>query len=339
MLEIITNIQKIPHLKNRFLTATLNIDGYRTDSPIIAKKDDQYYIVSRHLDRGNTEELKKLNLLPYNAEPVYFKPYFAFVPIEPPAEKDFYAAFERIAKGDKVITVQQDMPMHLYEMFSERFEILKEGKTEIPVMYLYKLPRKLVLERFAETREDAVKIAKELMSHSKYKEEVDICLDTTKDERFEILDKMMGEKGIDCLLCTSALGIQEITGFGIDHFVENEAMAVYVAKSDEVYFYNCRLLQGFGREEVIYDVKKHIQELFDNKTVGVEEMHFSVGWFDYFALNKTKCEKAQALTRNFRLVRGAYNLPYYIITSRLGTYAIESTIKWLRDKIGSGEKV
>ena len=58
MLEVITNMQKIPYLKNRFLTATLSIDGYRSESPVIVRRGDKSYIVARHLDRGNMEEYR-----------------------------------------------------------------------------------------------------------------------------------------------------------------------------------------------------------------------------------------------------------------------------------------
>lgn len=339
MLEIITNIQKVPHLKYRFTTAALNIDGYRTDSPIIAKKDDKYYIVSRHLDRGNMEELKKLNLLPHNAEPVYFKPYFAFVPIEPLAKEDFYAVFEYIAQGYKVIRVQQDMPMYLYEMFSAKYELLLEEQANIPLMYLYKVPRKAVVERFAETREEAIRVAKNLVVNSRDKEEIEAYLDNTADERFETLDKMMAEEGIEYVFFTSPLGVQEVTGFGMNNFVDDEVAAIYKAGSDEVFFLSAKIQMGFGREEIIFDVNDFVQKTINDCVVGIEEQHFSFGWFNYFRLNNMKWKKAQALTRNFRLLRGVYNLPYYIITSRAGTYAIDNAISWAKEQILAGATI
>ena len=253
MLEIITNMQKIPHLDKRFLTATLSIDGYRSESPVIARNGDKSYIVARHLDRGNMEEYKKMGLLPYDSEPVYYRPYFAFVPITPPAHGTFTEAFEYAGGGDRQMKVHADMPMQLYETFSGDFDVTMDDEVTVPLKYLYRIDRKAVKARFAEGREEAVRIAKELVKDSRDREEFYELMDESGDERIEVLDRLMEEEGVEWMFFTSCLGVQEVTGFGMDNFIDEEAAALYRKGSDTVYFLSARVHDGFGLEEVIQD--------------------------------------------------------------------------------------
>lgn len=339
MLEVITNMQKIPYLKNRFLTATLSIDGYRSESPVIVRRGDKSYIVARHLDRGNMEEYRKMGLLPYDSEPVYYRPYFAFVPITPPAHGTFDEAFEYVAGDDRNMKIHRDMPIQLYEMFDRKFDISMEDEIPVPLKYLYKLDRKTVIEKFAEGRDIAVEIAGELLKSSRDREELLEMMETAEDDRFELLDRLMEEKKIDWMLFTTCLGVQEVTGFGMDNFSDEEAAALYRRGSDTVYFMSAKVHDGFGTEEILYEPAEYVKELIGNDAVGIEEQHFSYGWYKAFGMDQKKWKKAQALARNFRLYRGDFNLPYYVITSRTGAFSIEKAMEWAKKQVMEGNPV
>ena len=336
MLEVITNIQKVPHLKYRFLTAALNIDGYRADSPIIVRKDGKSYIVSRHLDRGNMEEYKKLGLLPDHSEPVYFKPYFAFVPITPPAHETLLDAFEYISGDDREMQVQSDIPLQLYETLADKYSLSMEEDVHLLLKYLYKLDRNTVTERFAEGREQAVEIANDLIKNSRDRAELYELLDKTEDDRFQVLDAMMEAAGVDWMLFTSCLGVQEVTGFGMGGFIDDHAAALYKKGSDAVYFLSAEVHDNFGLEKVIDDPAKFIAGLIADAAVGIEELHFSYGWYKALGMKEKNWRKQQDLARNFRLYSGAFNLPYYIIVARAGTYSIETAIAWAKEAVLKG---
>ena len=339
MLEIITNMQKIPHLDKRFLTATLSIDGYRSESPVIARNGDKSYIVARHLDRGNMVEYKKMGLLPYDSEPVYYRPYFAFVPITPPAHGTFTEAFEYAGGGDRQMKVHADMPMQLYETFSGDFDVTMDDEVTVPLKYLYRIDRKAVKARFAEGREEAVRIAKELVKDSRDREEFYELMDESGDERFEVLDRLMEEEGVEWMFFTSCLGVQEVTGFGMDNFIDEEAAALYRKGSDTVYFLSARVHDGFGLEEVIQDPVSFVNELVGDAAFGIEEQHFCYGWYKAFGLEGRNWKKAQALARNLRLERGVFNLPYYIMVARTGANSIDKAMAWAKEEVLKGNPV
>lgn len=339
MLEIITNMQKIPYLNNRFLTATLSIDGYRAESPVIVRKGEKSYIVARHLDRGNMEEYKKMGLLPYDSEPVYYKPYFAFVPITPPAHGTFMEALEYVGGEDRQIKIHPDMPVQIYETLAEQFDVFMDAEVKLPLKYVYKVTKKTVRERFAEGREEAIAIAKDLVKNAKDRDEFYDMLDSVEDRRFEMLDELMEEEGTEWMFFTSPLGVQEVTGFGMDNFADEEAAALYKKGSDTVYFFSAKVHDGFGNEEIVHDPETYICDLMKDEQVGIEEQHFSYGWYKTFDLQNRKWKKAQSLARNFRLYRGDFNLPYYIIVARTGAWSIEQAVAWAKEQALKGEPV
>lgn len=339
MFEVITNINKIPHLRKRLLTATLSIDGYRADGPLLVKKDGKTYFVSRHLDRAHVAELQKMHLMPDDCEPVFYKPYFGFVPILPPAQKDIFAAFNYIGQGEKSVLVHQDMPISVYEMLGREFHLVLDEDAYVPIRYCYTLSRDFVEKRFAESADVAVSFAKKLIEKSEDRAELERYLDNRSDTRFELLDELMEKEGVDWMLFTSPLGIQEVTGFGMDHYKEDQFAALYQAKSDRVYFLSAEYLWGFGDESVVHDAAAFVKEKIGAGIVGVEELHFSYGWLTYFGFKNGQWKKEQNLARNLRLYRGAYNLPYYIMTSKISSYAMRKATAWAKQQVQERKQI
>jgi len=340
MMEIITNIRKVASLKNRILTAALNLDAYRAASPIIVKKDDKKYIVARHIDSGNLEELRKnAKFIPEDYQIVYFNPYFLLTPIYSSVHSDFMSAMEFISEGEKKILIHQDIPMSLYQSLSTKYELVMNEKPNISISYMYKLSRKEVLEKFMLDRDKADQIALNLIVESPDKKELEQYIKTRVDTRFTTLDDLMKSNGLDAVLCTSPIGVQEITGFGMDRYKDDEVAALYVSGREFVYLFSSDPLNDFGEGQILDSFELFAKNAVGNGKLGIEEQHFPYGWFERLGLKNTKWENAQSIVRQFREIRGVDDLSYYIIVCRMSAYAIDNAATWAKEQVLAGRKI
>ena len=94
MLEIITNIRKVPWLRSRITTSMIETDSYRTTTPIIIKNNGKTFLIAKHIDRGNIEELKKNTIIPKDWQVLYpFRQLLAHVSICFFQPRRFYPQF------------------------------------------------------------------------------------------------------------------------------------------------------------------------------------------------------------------------------------------------------
>jgi len=333
MFEVITNFKKIPHLKNMTTTGELTIDGYKAISPIIVNKDNKRHIVAKHLDRGNLEELKKENMIPANYQIVYFRPYFSFITITPPAQADFMTAMEFVAEGEKKMMVHPDIPVSLYQTLSTRFELALIENPSVSLPYIYKLSREDVLKKFNIGRERADQIALRLITASPDRKELEQYIKNRVDTRFTVLDNLMKSNDLNAVLCTSPLGVQEITGLGITRHKEDGVAAFYTLGSEYVYLFSAEKLYGFGECHAVDSFIPFIKNILGDETLGIEEEHFAYGWVEQFGLKSSQWVNAMTPIRQLRELRGVEDLSYYIIACRAGAYAINNAAAWAKEQL------
>ncbi|HYE84327.1 MAG TPA: M24 family metallopeptidase [Clostridia bacterium] len=340
MIELITDMNVVSKLlncsvPNKFLSVSLNYDGYRTVAPKIIKSGQQSTLLTRHIEQGNVEAMQDIDkTLPKDLPVVYYNPYFLFEPACTPVFGEFIDAFTSVAGTEKQVQVHKDLPLSIYQWMSMNYEIeIYEKEIADPGFYVYEFSRADVIKRFAVGRAEADSAALKLIEKSPIKKRLEYYIKERTDTRFSVLDGLMKANGVDAILCTSPLGIQEITGFGMERHIDDMFAAYYEIESDKVQLFSVEPLEDFGQGRKVSTFGAAIKDQVNNGILGLEEQHFPLGWFRGLGFDKIKTVNAMNLVRLLREKTGSENLSYCIIATRASVFATDESLAWAKKEI------
>ncbi|HYE81414.1 MAG TPA: M24 family metallopeptidase [Clostridia bacterium] len=346
MIEFITDLQETSRLlntavKNKFLSVALNYDGYRSVAPVIAKKDGRNILITRHIERGNVEALQKIDkAIPPDYQVVYYNPYFTFEPSEIAVYEDFISAVDGIAGQEGVASVHQDMPLSMYQSLAKKYDcVLAEKTVADPRFYLYTVSQAAVLEKFNQKRDQADQAALKLIENSPVKKELTAYIKNRVDTRFVLLDKLLQTNGLEAVLCTSPLGVQEITGYGITRHQEDRVAALYIKGSANVYLFSVLPLEDYGPGQQVDSFAAMVKNLVSDGPLGLEEQHFPIGWLTGLGFAELNWKNAMNMVRQLRELRAAEDLSYCIIAARISVFATDESLEWGKKEILAGRKI
>ena len=346
MIELVTNLEVVSSLlnvnvKKRFLSVVLNYDGYKAVAPKIVKVGNKKFLLTRHIELGNIMAQKSIDKsLPSEFKVVFYDPYFTFEVPKVSAFPEFIDAFDEVARGEKEVAVHKDLPVLIYQLLQKKYKLVLIDEEVCDTRFImYEFSKEEVLERFNLKRKEADKIAMNLVDRSPFKKDFERYILNRNDLRFETLEELMEADGLDAVLCTSPLGIQEITGHGITRHKEDESAALYIKGGRNIYFFAKQPIDGYKNGREVDSFTETVDSLIDGGVVGIEEQHFPVGWLKGIGFGKIDIKNSMAVIRRFRENRAWEDLSYYIIAARASVYAIDGALKWARDEIVNGKQI
>ncbi len=346
MIELITNLNKISSLlnlnaKKKFTLASVGYDSYNIDGPKIAKLGNKKYLFACHLEKGNIMAQKDIEkTMPQDIEAVYYNPFFTFDKENTTVYTDFVTALKKTIPGNIDIALDPTVPVSIYKSLSNVFNVFfQEKETDEPYYYQYLLSKKEVMEKFDFWRSQADATAMKLIEHSNKKCELEKFIRDRKDSRFEVLDLFMRDKKIDAVFCTSPLSVQEITGYGLQNYQENQFASLYTGEESVVLFSRQPIEKFFGKWEKVNIFSAISQKIGSNAVLGIEECHCPMSLYKKLEGITQNIKDCMFDLRKSREIRGWEDLSYYIIASRSTAYAIEGALEWTKNKICDGESI
>ncbi len=346
MVELITNLDVVSKelgvdVKKRYLSVALNYDGYKAVAPKVVKRGNEKILIARHIEMANVEAQREIEkTLPKDIKVVYYNPYFTFEIPKEPAYSDFIDAFISINRTGETIAVHDDLPLQIYQWLEKNYELKFMSNTDEKVeFYMYEIAKEEVLSKFELGRKDADKTALSLIEKSPIRAELNEYIEKRKDTRFEVLDELMDEAGLKAVLCTSPLGVQEITGYGMVHHQEDGIAALYVKGENKVYIFAKKPLSYYSGDKKIKDIAKEVYSLTGDDVIGIEEQHFSLGWFNSLGFKNLNLKNAMNVIKISREKRAWEDLSYYIIAARASVYATEGALEWTKAEISKGNRI
>jgi len=346
MIELITNLDEISLLlnvdaKKKFTTVSVGFDSYKTMGPKVVVRGNNKYLLACHLEKGNITAQREIEkTLPSDVEVIFYEPYFTFDGEDLFVFPDFISAFGEIAKGESDIVLEPDIPVSMYKYFTKNFHVLfKNQKTDDLIFYQYTLSKKTVMNRMNFQRDQADTVAIDLIHNSSQKNELEKLIYDRKDTRFEVMDHLMQQEKLNAVFCTSPLSIQEITGYGLQNYCENQFASLYTG-SEKVFLFSRKPLEKyFGEGEKVNLLSAISENISENDVLGIEENHCPSFLFKELEKITKNIKDCMTPLRKNREIRGVEDLSYYIIASRATVYAIEGALEWAKNKICNKENV
>jgi Xaa-Pro aminopeptidase len=346
MTELITNLEAVSkeigvNVKERYLSVVLNYDGYKSVAPKIVKKGNKQIVITRHIEKANVEAQSNIEgTFPKDAEVVYYNPYFTFNVPDTHAYPQFVEAFASVVDAGEKVVVYEDLPLEMYQWLQDKYVLeLKGGDSAALNFYMYELSKKEVLDRFNLKRNVIDAAALAMIEKSPLKGKLEEYIDKRTDSRFETLEGLMDAEGLDAVLCTSPLGVQEITGHGIKHHLEDGIAALFVKGKSKVYLFATEPLIGYENGKEIGSFMQAVSELAGSGVIGVEEQHFPVGWYKNLGFEKLNLKNAMNTIKLSRENRAWEDLSYYIIAARASVYATDGALDWAKKAIKDGKRI
>jgi Xaa-Pro aminopeptidase len=314
------------------LPAHLSLDGWRSELPIGLLGNGEPLIFVKEIDRSNIEPLTGIK-----ARFVFHTPYFTFDRyLEPPDARESLASAlrEMTASGDRL---DDTLPAHLHESLDRKLGL--EPAADLEVVrpgYHYEIPLGHVADAFRPGPLSIRGAASERMSALGVEGPLATYVDRD-DDGFDLLFRMMADEGIDVLLLSSPLNVQEVTGFpmtsveeGVWAILEKNGRSVHVLAKREVPWL------APGRTRAQEDVASG---LLRGGRVGYEDQDLTEGARRAFDLDLEKAVPSTRMLRRWRELLSWRDLGFYVVAVEVTLAGIESALHLVEARLSAGDVV
>ena len=303
--------------KRALLVTQLDLESRAAASPFMLEKHDgSCVLLLRDIENGNFCSEGS----PASAK--YYQQYLTFDPARETLKSNWLDLLQENMDG-KELEVDACIYYAAFKTLAERFAVRVAPSPSWHKVYLHEVNSADVSrqreESYEQCRADVGRVAPKLAD----------CVEDFKDERFRMLDEMLGELKLDALLVSSPLNQQEISGPPLDLFASFETVTFYYKKrvyvlASQPIFHPLTQLTG-----VFADLKSAVNSLADTGTlsIGIEENHLPYGLLRESGLQEKRIRPVSVELRKWREDSAGEELPYYIIAAQASRHSIDSTLK------------
>jgi len=351
-MELITDLKAIRkeiglRLEDSSLYPKLNLDAYKDVTPILIKGGrKEYSLLVKEVETGNFTRggSGEAIIKRHKIRTIYYSSYFTWDRVArkkavfPPDE----AAALRKALKKKAFSIHPDMALGRFRRLSQSFDL---SFASLPAsdkrVWVYRLDKKKVEAAFLKKRGPVNRWAsrraeKELNINPADKALIKKYLSRPPFRAFAVLEGLMKEKGIESVLASSPINLQEMTGIPFDQVGEG-LLGLYAKGRVYLLSPSPRLGPAWKGQGMSVGLREAVQKLAGNKSLGVEEKNLDIGRAMSLGLNRL--ENASNLFRAWREVRSGQDLGAYIMGA-LGTkYAMEGALAMAAEKLKSKKPV
>ena len=352
-MELITDLRAIRkeiglRLEESSLYPRLNLDAFKDVTPILIKKGRKDYallvkeVETGNFTRGGAAEpvIKKRKV-----KIIYYSSYFTWDRVArkramfPPDEP---AGLTRAFKV-KTLEVHPDMALDRFRRLGRAFELAFASPPVLPgKTWVYRLKKQGVEAAFLEKRGAVNRwalraVERDLEMSPNDRATVKKFLSLPPFKSFKVLDSLMKAGGIQGILASSPINLQEMTGIPSDRLGEG-LLGLYARGN--AYLLSPRPLGNLKRakaEGIYATLKEATHRLAGNEPLGVEEKNLDIGRALTLGLDHLK--NASNLFRAWREVRSGQDLGAYIMGA-LGTkVAMEGALAMAEKKLAAKKPV
>ena len=197
-------------LRDRFLMPVRSFDNAKSVSPFILETGERRTGLFVHVEHGNA----KAALLPPSLDQAFYRPYFTF---GAPASTDFAHAtltdaILALSHGDRTLRLDRDLPIGVGAELARTFDVSHERGSDAGPVTLKRISTSNAVEALASRRPAAGVAARQLLERSPVRDLITPYLDRPDRDRFAALDSLLSAVGVDALVLTTRLNMQEVAG-------------------------------------------------------------------------------------------------------------------------------
>jgi Xaa-Pro aminopeptidase len=317
------------------LPPKLGIDQFRTVLPtMVAEAGGTPTIVAKEIDRTNLESAG----LP-GVRLVFHSPYFTFDRAESPtdAAPDLVSAVAAVADGNAELDPR--MPVGLYDLLAAALPgSSRMARPAFPAPpNLYRVPRDQadLLSRAAHA--EALPAARRYLEEIGRVSQAGAWLGRGPERRLDLLDVLLARAGLDAVLASTPLNVQELTGVPAA-LLGDGAWALYEREGREVLVLSRRELPWLGLPDAAPFDGAPLPRLVGGR-VGYEDLDLPREAFEGFGLDDADAAPASVLLRRWRELRSFEDLPFYVIGAQVTVRAIDAALSLVGEALSRGEVV
>jgi Xaa-Pro aminopeptidase len=315
------------------LLPKLSVDGYRSVMPVMATGDGEIpRIFMKEIDRTNVEHLEH-----QAARFVWYAPYFTFGGLREPSDawSDLETALRNEVHGP--VGLDPAMAVQTYRTIQATLGVGERSGDAFAVPRKhYVVARRDVAAAFEPGRTELKQAAAPLIADlggSRFEP----WLTRVPEDRFEVLDRLLEEAGLEALFVASPLAIQDLTGVPM-RAIGDEAWAVYPRGSDVVHLL-ARVEVPWAGLPLAARAPAALKDVVGTSRVGFEDVALSFTAWTGFGLGELDAEPATELLRRWRELRSWEDVPATVIVSRVTLEAINDALAHVEHELAAGRRV
>ena len=350
--ELITNSRQIEArtgipVEAVTLQSTIFLEGPGDRLPLLVRGDDgQMTLLLRRIELGNYLPMGVAEdaALRSGVRLAVYDPYFTMSDIgeEYPVYADEGEAIRAVCGCDAAVA-HVDMPYARYRRIAKKLA-LELTAYDLPweTLYVYEVDRDYVIRRFTEVDPAAISAAKQILKERTHisaadEEYLARLMAAEKDNPFALLDQMLAQAGVRCVLLDTKLSVHTATAMPWDDIQPGRMFARY--EQGRIQFFSAvpqvrSFLKPMGE---IAGVQALLAEFDGEPALGIEEKSLPVGIVQ--TLGAERCKGVSAVLTLWRDRCAWQFLPYYIINGAGNTYALEAGVEYGRHAVETGETV
>jgi len=315
-------------LRERFLMPVRSFDNSKAVSPFLLEHGNRRYLLCVHVEKGNASALA----LPPSITPLYYRPYFSFQADEQPPRavaSTLADAIERVGDAATPIVVDGAMPLAVVQQLRQRFRVEPEPAAPLHgSVSLRRAKPAQISSGLATWRPEAGRFARKLMEQSPHSQRIGDYLEGATEDRFGSLDAALGHAGLDMLVLTSDLNMQEVGGVPLKSFPR--PLAVIYRPGGEVWIMEPGLRQGANSHA---SPAQALKSLGRAAPVGVEGEDMGWAFATELQLADDRVTFADQVLRAWRDHSTLPDLAFYIVSTRASLLAIEAALAYAADAV------
>lgn len=274
---------------------------------------------------------------------VYYGNYFTWDAGSRPTQDRFdsrAAAVASVVDGAP-LHVDHRIPAVVFCGLRDRLRAVPTGSAEpTESTTVFRLPASRVEEERRSGRKEAVRAAELVVQALSQADRLRPFL-SLEDPGFDLLERMVGEAGLNALLVTSPFNVEELTALPEALVEAQQIAAAYIAGDRHVYL----LIRGDwaprGGEHVgtFSSTEAAIRAMGGEGRVGIEEVHLPTGSFVALEDLGVQPTDATLLLRRWQDRRAGAYLPYFILAANATKFAIDSALAHAESALKQGQVV
>jgi len=314
------------------LPPRLAIDGARSAIPLMATDGNSVpWIFLKEIDRANVEALDI-----QGTRMAWYSPYFTFGGLRAVSDAwpDLQSAVRRLIQGS--VEIDPDMPVGLYKSLAEALDAAEPSARAVSLSNHYVIPRGAVEASFEAGRSALREAA------APYIERLDAgalrpWLDRRPGDRFESLDRLLESAGLNGVVASSALSVQELTGIPLA-WLRAPFVSVYLRDSDDIHFFSGQEIPMLGLPRATPAGAEPLLDIVQLDSMGYEEVDLSLNAWSWLGLHDSG-RAATDVFRRWREVRAWEDLSAYVIGSAITLTAIDDALRSVHGALDEGSDV
>jgi Xaa-Pro aminopeptidase len=309
-------------IRDRFLMAVRSLDNPRAVSPFLLERDGRRFGLFLHVEKGNVQAAQ----IPADIVPLYYRPYFTFEASERPphVHTTLADAIASVSGSDDTVIMDPRAPLAVADELRPRFKVQLDDAPEIGSVTLRLTSCADVMNILSRGRPSAAATARRLLDRSPVRDQLYPFLERHEDHRFGTLDAALRADGIDVLIVSSPLNMQEIGGVPVG--CKQRPLAVLYRPGEGVAWVMEAGRSAHGQE--FESPRTALQQVLRSAgaRIGVEIEDVDLGLARAAGLDDRKWVPADHTIRKWRDENTLPDLPYYIIATRITRHAIHSAL-------------